>query len=87
MALPREELELTLFYYNANTMWVRIDRILEVFGLTRGDLADTAKTAARIRATAARMPTYVALKEVKSGGEKAGRTSTRWLQFEKLWAT
>ena len=40
LALPREEDEFSLSYYNTLTTWVDIDRLLAVFGLTRESLAD-----------------------------------------------
>ena len=40
MALPREEEEWRLSYYNSMTTWVDVDRLLAVFGLERGDLND-----------------------------------------------
>ena len=39
LAMPREEDEFKLSYYNSNTMWIHIDKLLAVFGLTRADLA------------------------------------------------
>src|SRR5947209_16310582 len=65
MAIPREELEFELSYYNSNTCWIDIDRLLHVFGLTRADLRDTGKVTAAVRALAIRMPTYITLKDVK----------------------
>jgi hypothetical protein len=85
MSLPREELELSLTYYNAATMWIRIDSILAAFGLTRADLTDSTKTAACIRATAARMPTYITLKDVKKRWGKGQEDVYPVTQFEKLW--
>ncbi len=43
LAMPREEDEFRLSYYNSMTTWITIDRLLEVFGLARGDLADEAR--------------------------------------------
>ncbi len=43
LALPREEVEFALSYYNSNTTWLDIDQLLAVFGLTRADLGDDAK--------------------------------------------
>ena len=40
LALPREEDEFALSYYNSNTFWLDIDQLLAVFGLARGDLAE-----------------------------------------------
>ena len=37
LALPDDELESRLSYYNSATYWMDIDRLLEVFGLTRDD--------------------------------------------------
>jgi hypothetical protein len=38
LAMPREEVEFALSYYNSNTCWIDIDKLLTVFGLTRQDL-------------------------------------------------
>jgi hypothetical protein len=43
LALSREEIEFQLSYYNSNTMWLSLGRLLAVFGLTRSDLSDEAK--------------------------------------------
>ena len=40
MALPSEEIEFALSYYNSNTFWIDIDALLKVFGLKRRDLRD-----------------------------------------------
>merc|ERR1711933_485828 len=37
-ALPREEDELALSYYNSLSCWIDIDQLLEVFKLSREDL-------------------------------------------------
>ena len=42
LAMPREEDEFDLSYYNSMTTWIDIDRLLAAFGLTRGDLDDEA---------------------------------------------
>src|SRR5260221_8887167 len=65
LAMPREETEFGLTYYNSNTCWISVDKLLDVFALTRADLANESKVADAIRAMAARMPTYITLKEVK----------------------
>jgi hypothetical protein len=85
LALPREELEFVLSYYNSATYWIDLDRILTVFGLTRGDLADQAKVTAAVRALASRMPTYITLKNVKKRWGKGQEDVYPTLQFEKLW--
>ena len=44
LALPREEMESRLSYYNSATYWIDIDRLLAVFGLdARRDLGDAAR--------------------------------------------
>ena len=43
--MPHEPDEFKLSYYNSNTMWISVDALLQVFGLTRGELGDDAKTA------------------------------------------
>ncbi len=85
LALPREEDEFRLTYYNSNTCWISLDPLLAVFGLTRADLADEAKVLAGIRAVAARMPTYVTLKEVKKRWGHGQEDVFPVTQFEKLW--
>ena len=85
LALPREEDEFALTYYNTNSCWVDIDRLLALFGLGRSDLADAAKTAAAVRLLAARMPTYVTLKEVKKRWGHGQEDVYPVAQFEKLW--
>jgi len=85
LALPREEDEFALTWYSTNTCWVDLDRLLALFGLGRDDLADAAKTAAAVRALAARVPTYVTLKEVKKRWGHGQEDVYPVAQFEKLW--
>jgi hypothetical protein len=85
LALPREEDEFALTYYSTNTCWVDIDRLLALFALQRSDLSDTTKTAAAVRSLAARMPTYVTLKEVKKRWGHGQEDVYPVAQFEKLW--
>jgi hypothetical protein len=65
MALPREEDESLLTFQNSQTTWIDIDALLELFGLSRDDWGNDAKCAAAVRKIAARMPTYITLKDVK----------------------
>jgi hypothetical protein len=65
MALPHEETEFQLSYYNSNTFWIDIDGLLRIFGLDRTALGDAPRVSAAIRAMALRMPTYITLKDVK----------------------
>jgi hypothetical protein len=85
LALPREEIEFRLSYYNSSTSWINIDRMLAVFGLTRPDLNDADKVTPAIRTLAARMPTYITLKEVKKRWGKGQEDIFPVTQFEKLW--
>lgn len=86
LAQPREEVEFDLRYYNTLTTWVRIDGLLEAFGLSRADLeADPSKVAASVRAMAARVPTYVTIKDVKRRWGHAQEDVFPVCQFEKLW--
>jgi hypothetical protein len=85
LALPREEIEFKLSYYNSSTTWVDIDHLLEIFGLTRDDLTNTDKVTAAVRNLAARMPTYITLKDVKKRWGKGQEDIYPVTQFEKLW--
>ena len=85
MALPSEETEFKLSYYNSNTFWIDIDALLRVFGLTRDDLQSDDKVAAQVRALANRMPTYITLKDVKKRWGKGQEDVYPVAQFEKLW--
>jgi hypothetical protein len=85
MALPDEEIESRLSCYNSATYWIDIDHLLDMFGLKRGDLGDEARVAAGIGAVAARMPTYITLKDVKKRWGKGQEDVFPVAQFEKLW--
>jgi hypothetical protein len=85
LALPSEEIESRLSYYNSATYWIDIAQLLEVFGLSRGDLGDAPKVAVAIRDLAARMPTYITLKDVKKRWGKGQEDVFPVAQFEKLW--
>ncbi len=85
LALPREEIEFRLTYYNSNTCWISLDPLLRLFGLTRADLGDTATVAAAIRKLAARMPTYLTLKDVKKRWGHGQEDVFPVAQWEKLW--
>jgi hypothetical protein len=85
LAMPDEAAEFGLSYYNTLTTWVTIDRLLEVFELTRADLGDEAKVVRAIRALAARIPTYLTLKEVKRRWGHGQEDILPVAQWEKLW--
>ena len=85
LALPREEDEFALSYYNANTFWIDIDQLLAVFGLSRKDLSDEEKVTSAVRALAGRMPTYITLKDVKKRWGHGQEDVFPVTQWEKLW--
>ncbi len=85
LALPREEIEFGLTFYNSNTFWIHIDRLLTVLGLDRAGLSDENGVVDAVRRMAARMPTYVTLKEVKKRWGRGQEDIFPVTQFEKLW--
>jgi len=85
LAMPREEDEFHLTYYNSNTCWIDIDALLTAFQLTRADLTDEAKVTTAIRTLAAKMPTYITLKDVKKRWGHGQEDVFPVCQFEKLW--
>ncbi len=85
LALPQEEIEFNLTFYNSNTFWIHIDRLLTIFGLDRAALTDETRVADVVRRMAARMPTYVTLKEVKKRWGRGQEDIFPVTQFEKLW--
>lgn len=85
LAMPREEDEFALSYYNSATTWIDIEGLLKAFGLTREALSDPAKVTAAIRNFAARIPTYVTLKDVKKRWGHGQEDVFPVAQFEKLW--
>jgi len=85
LAMPREDLDTALRYYNSMTTWIHVDGLLKAFGLTRGDLRDAPKVAAAIRTLAARLPTYITLKDVKKRWGHGQEDVFPVSQYEKLW--
>ena len=85
MALPDEKIEFDLSYYNTNTFWIDIDKLLATFGLNRDDLFNTGKVRQAVYRMASRMPTYVTIKEVKKRWGKGQEDIFPTTQFEKLW--
>ena len=85
LALPSEQVEARLSYYNSNTFWIDIDKLLAAFGLIRADLHDSEKTASAVRRLAGRMPSYITLKDVKKRWGKGQEDVFPVAQFEKLF--
>ena len=85
LAMPREEDEFQLRFYNSNTCWIHIDKMLAVFGLSRADLSQAEHITAAVRALAARMQTYITIKDVKKRWGHGQEDVFPVCQFEKLW--
>jgi hypothetical protein len=85
LAMPREEAEFGLTYYNSNSCWIALDQLLTAFALTRADLSDQTKVANAIRNLAGKMPTYITLKDVKKRWGHGQEDVFPVAQFEKLW--
>jgi len=85
LALPHEEIEFNLSFYNTSTTWIDIDQLLKIFSLNRDDLKDEQQVALAIREVAERMPTYITLKDVKKRWGKGQEDIYPVTQFEKLW--
>ena len=86
MAMPREEDEFRLTYYNSMTTWITIDRLLEVFGLERGDLGDEPDGHRRDPpAEHATAHLHDAEGREEAVGPRPGRRFPV-AQFEKLWS-
>ncbi|MGK7397485.1 MAG: UTP--glucose-1-phosphate uridylyltransferase [Candidatus Cyclobacteriaceae bacterium M3_2C_046] len=87
LAQPREEDELDLRYYNSMTTWIQIDPLLEIFGLNRQMLKEDPEIIAKaVRNMAARMPTYVTIKDVKYRWGHGQEDIYPVAQIEKLWS-
>lgn len=85
LAMPDEKIEFGLKYYNSMTTWIDIDALLDSFGLDRVSLNDAPAVDSAVRQMAARLPTYITLKEVKKRWGHAQEDVFPVAQFEKLW--
>jgi hypothetical protein len=85
LAMPREEDEFHLSWYNTLTTWIDIDRLLSVFRLDRDSLHDQTLVVDSIREVGRRMPTYITLKDVKKRWGHGQEDVFPVAQFEKLW--
>lgn len=85
LALPREEDEFKLTYYNSLTTWINIDQLLSLMGLTRDELTNQEKVDRCVRDLASEMPTYITLKDVKKRWGNGQEDVYPVAQFEKLW--
>jgi hypothetical protein len=85
LALPSEEIESRLSWYNSATYWIDVDQLLTLFGLTRDNLSQTDQVNNAVRSLGARHPTYITLKDVKKRWGKGQEDVMPVAQFEKLW--
>ena len=86
LAMPHEEDEFRLSYYNSMTTWIAIDPLLDLLGLNRDDLSNEPKVTAAIRRLSLRLPTYITLKDVKKRWGHGQEDVFPVAQFEKLWS-
>ncbi len=88
LAMPREEVEFDLTYYNTMTTWIDVDGFLRAMNLSREDVlaGDEEKITAAIRNLAAKVPTYITLKDVKKRWGHGQEDVFPVAQFEKLWS-
>jgi len=85
LALPSEEMESRLSWYNSATYWLDIDKLAALFGLTRAALGGVQSANDAIRHAVFRVPTYITLKDVKKRWGKGQEDVLPVAQFEKLW--
>ena len=87
LAMPNEEGEFALSYYNTLSCWIDIDQLLARLDLSREDIlaGDETKITAAIRKLAAKLPTYVTLKDVKKRWGHGQEDIFPVTQFEKIW--
>jgi hypothetical protein len=93
-ALPREEDEFRLSFYNTLTTWIDLDTLLGIFGISRDFILDPAslpggsrhpELQTAVRRVAAELPTYITLKETKKRWGRGQEDVFPVLQFERLW--
>ncbi|HDH53690.1 MAG TPA: UTP--glucose-1-phosphate uridylyltransferase, partial [Nitrospirae bacterium] len=92
LAMPREEDEYGLSYYNTLTNWVTIDSLLDFFGLDRRLIMEAQENMEKqnkiidsIRSIEKRIPAYVTIKNVKHVWGSGQEDVYPVAQFEKLW--
>ncbi|MBU1625965.1 UTP--glucose-1-phosphate uridylyltransferase, partial [bacterium] len=92
LALPSEEDEYRLSYYNTLTSTLTIDKFLQLFDLTRDDLLSAQKSQKskdkihqNLRKVESFLPTYATIKDVKLRWGAGHEDVFPSLQCEKLW--
>ena len=85
LAMPDEECESRLSWYNTLTTWLSIPAILDFFNLDKTELTDDNRITSAIRSASSRLPTYITLKDVKKRWGRGQEDIFPVAQFEKLW--
>lgn len=85
LAMPREEDEFDLSWYNSMTTWISVDGLLRIFRLSRADLSRDDVVAEAVQHLSRRLPTYITLKDVKKRWGRGQEDVYPVSQFEKLW--
>ncbi|HSR16611.1 MAG TPA: UTP--glucose-1-phosphate uridylyltransferase, partial [Ignavibacteriaceae bacterium] len=77
LALPKEEIEFDLTFYNTLTSWMDIDKLLKLFSLNRRDLENEKLVLESVRNTAAKSLHILLSKKLRKDGEKGRRIFIR----------
>jgi hypothetical protein len=85
LAMPNDRVEFGLTFYSSMTTWIDIDQLLSSFQLDREKLADPSLVEQSVRAMAAKLPTYITIKDVKKRWGLGQEDVFPVTQFEKLW--
>lgn len=85
LAMPNDRVEFGLTFYSSMTTWIDIDQLLSSFQLDREKLADPSSVEQSVRAMAAKLPTYITIKDVKKRWGLGQEDVFPVTQFEKLW--
>jgi hypothetical protein len=85
IAMPAEDIEFRLSFYNSGTMWIDVDRLLSLFGLDKSALEDAGRCAQSVREMATRLPAYITIKDVKKRWGRGQEDIFPVAQFERLW--
>ncbi len=85
LAMPNDRTESRLTFYSSMSTWIDIDGLLKHFGLDRGMLSDIEFVQRAVRGMAAKLPTYLTIKEVKKRWGLGQEDVFPVTQYEKLW--
>jgi hypothetical protein len=85
MAMPNDRDEFGLTFYSSMTTWIDIDQLLRVFRLDRNALTNGHLVEQSVRIMAAKLPTYITIKDVKKRWGLGQEDVFPVTQFEKLW--